>query len=125
MKFKVPSIVELEVPSPYKDAVVFKRYVSKVALYTNIFSSGLRMPFCHPVRNLLDFLSLAPAQFHLNTWKILVSYCVIWQWALGEVGSKHLNDLTACQFFLTQTILEKSENTCNFCSFQALARLEM
>lgn len=42
-----------------------------------------------------------------------VSYCIIWQRALEEVGSEYA-DLTACEFLLTHNLLKHNGNTCSF-----------
>lgn len=61
MKFKVLGIVELGVSCPDEGTMDSKGYKLKVALCPGMFSNGLKLPFCHPVCYVLDFLSLAIA----------------------------------------------------------------
>lgn len=56
-KFKVLGIVELEVSSLDEGT----RHHLKVVLYPSMFSSGLKLPFFHPFRDVMDFMSLAHA----------------------------------------------------------------
>lgn len=79
LNFKVLGIIEFEVPSSNEGIIDSEGYASKVALYHSMFSSSLRLPFCHPVCDVLDFLCLAPTQLLPNGWRILISCCVIWR----------------------------------------------
>lgn len=54
----------------------------KVALYAGIFSHDLRLPFCFPIRDVLDVLGMAPTQEYPNTWRILTSCYVVWRMVL-------------------------------------------
>lgn len=90
MEYKVPCIVDLVVLSPYEGAVDSKGF----ALYLAMFSSGLRLSFCHPVHDVLDFMGVAPTQLHPNAWRVVVCCCVIWQCTSKAFRSDQL-DLTA------------------------------
>lgn len=73
----------MEAPGPCVAAVYSDGLAAKVALFPLMFANELRLPFCHPIRNVLDYLCLAPAQLHPNTWWILVLCCVIYRMVLG------------------------------------------
>lgn len=52
--------VVFEVLGPQEGAIDDKSYASHVALFPSMFSYWLRLPFPHPVRDVLDCLELAP-----------------------------------------------------------------
>ena len=61
-------------------------YADKVFFYEAHFANGLRFPN-HPfVKELFSYLHLAPTQLVPNSWRILVSWMVVWMSAnYGDV----------------------------------------
>lgn len=81
------SIIDLVVPSLDEGAMDSEGFMLKVTLYPTMFSSSLRRPFCHPIRDVLDFVGAASAQLCPNSWRILMCYYIIWRCALEEARS--------------------------------------
>lgn len=77
---------------------------TKVALFPMIFANGLRLPFYHLIRNVLDLLDLEPAQLHPNAWMLLVASCVIFLLVLNPEFEEYLN-LTAGEFLSVYMVL--------------------
>lgn len=90
----------MEVLGPRQGAVDSEELMEKVDLFLMMFSNSLRLPFCRPVQDILDFIQLALTQLHPNAWRILMSRCIIWHRVLG-VGDEEYLDLTARGFFYT------------------------
>ena len=66
-----------------------------MAFYEVDFQAGVRFPLQSFVRDLLDFLSLAPGQVAPNGWQTLLSYMVMWR-----VSSNEQEDLMVEEFLL-------------------------
>ncbi len=64
-----------------------------MAFYEVDFQAGVRFPLQPFVRDLLDFLSLAPGQVAPNGWRTLLSCMVMWR-----VSSNEQEDLTVEEF---------------------------
>lgn len=60
--FRIPKNVVLEVPPSTEGEVDLDGLASKVAVFPTMFFNGLRVPFYHPVPEVLDFLQLVLAQ---------------------------------------------------------------
>lgn len=75
--YRIPSKVDFVVPFSTERAVNSKGYGTKVLVYPIMFSCGLRLPFCRPMREVLGFFKLTPAQLTPSSWRILISCCVI------------------------------------------------
>ena len=54
-------------------------HVEDVVLYESALTVGLRFPVQPFIRELLDFLSLAPGQVAPNGWKVIITCMVIWR----------------------------------------------
>lgn len=62
-----------------------------------LFLIGLHFPFCRAIRDVLDYLSLALAQLHPNTWRTLLSCCVVWCRVLELAGEEYPNLIVTSQ----------------------------
>uniref|UniRef100_A0A2N9FIE3 Transposase (putative) gypsy type domain-containing protein n=1 Tax=Fagus sylvatica TaxID=28930 RepID=A0A2N9FIE3_FAGSY len=69
------------------------KYEGDVAFYEADFRAGLRFPVQPFVRELLDYLSLAPGQINPNGWRTIISCMVMWR-----VSSNGEEDLTVDEF---------------------------
>lgn len=83
----------VEVPTSSSEAVDIEGNTAKVALYSSMVSHGMRLPFCHLICDILDFLSMAPTHVHTNAWRILMSCCVMSHMVLESIEEVYL-DLT-------------------------------
>lgn len=72
--YGVSDSIVLEAPKAHRGVVDLE-----VALFPSMIAKGLRLPFCRPVQNVLDYLALASSQLHLNTWIILMSCYIVWR----------------------------------------------
>lgn len=95
--------IVLEVLGSCHEIVDSNEYVENVTLYTTIFLNGLRLPFCCPIWDVLDYLALAPLQLYPNTWRILLSCCVVWCLVLGADSEDYPN-LISRKFFCTHRV---------------------
>lgn len=111
--YEIPSFVVLEGLKLWHGAVNSGGNAEKVALYVSMFSHSLRLPFCRPIRDVLDFLGLALAQVHPNAWRILTSCCVAWHMVLESIREEYL-DLTAREFLFTHAVCALEGNIYNF-----------
>uniref|UniRef100_A0A2N9JA57 Uncharacterized protein n=1 Tax=Fagus sylvatica TaxID=28930 RepID=A0A2N9JA57_FAGSY len=84
--------VVLRIPDPDERACCPK-YEGDVAFYEADLRAGLRFAIQPFVRELLDFLSLAPGQVNPNDWRTIISCMVIWR-----VNSNGEEDLTVDEF---------------------------
>uniref|UniRef100_A0A2N9J0S8 Transposase (putative) gypsy type domain-containing protein n=1 Tax=Fagus sylvatica TaxID=28930 RepID=A0A2N9J0S8_FAGSY len=80
------------IPDPDERACCPK-YEGDVAFYEVDLRAGLRFPVQPFVRELLDFLSLAPGQVNPNGWHTIISCMVMWR-----VNSNGEEDLTVDEF---------------------------
>uniref|UniRef100_A0A2N9HZC0 Transposase (putative) gypsy type domain-containing protein n=1 Tax=Fagus sylvatica TaxID=28930 RepID=A0A2N9HZC0_FAGSY len=64
-----------------------------VTLYESASTAGLRFPVQPFIRELLDFLSLAPGQVAPNGWRVIITCMVIWREC-----SDGLDDITVEEF---------------------------
>uniref|UniRef100_A0A2N9EEI0 Transposase (putative) gypsy type domain-containing protein n=1 Tax=Fagus sylvatica TaxID=28930 RepID=A0A2N9EEI0_FAGSY len=91
-RYQVPDDVVLRIPDPDERACCPK-YEGDVAFYEADLRAGLRFPVQPFVRELLDFLSLAPGQVNPNGWRTIISCMVMWR-----VNSNGEEDLTVDEF---------------------------
>uniref|UniRef100_A0A2N9EDI3 Transposase (putative) gypsy type domain-containing protein n=1 Tax=Fagus sylvatica TaxID=28930 RepID=A0A2N9EDI3_FAGSY len=91
-RYQVPDDVVLRIPDPNERACCPK-YEGDVAFYEADLRAGLRFPVQPFVRELLDFLSLAPGQVNPNGWRTIISCMVMWR-----VNSNGEEDLTVDEF---------------------------
>jgi hypothetical protein len=91
-RYQIPDDVVLRIPDPYERACCPK-YEGDVAFYEGAFQGGLRFPLQPFVRELLDYLSLAPGQVAPNGWRTIISCMVMWR-----VSSNGQEDLTVDEF---------------------------
>jgi hypothetical protein len=90
--YQIPDDVVLKIPDPDEKACCPK-YEGDVAFYEADLRAGLRFPIQPFVRELLDFLSLAPGQVNPNGWRTIISCMVMWR-----VNSNGEEDLTVDEF---------------------------
>uniref|UniRef100_A0A2N9H2L5 Transposase (putative) gypsy type domain-containing protein n=1 Tax=Fagus sylvatica TaxID=28930 RepID=A0A2N9H2L5_FAGSY len=90
--YQIPDDVILRIPDSDERACCPK-YEGDVAFYEADLKAGLRFPMQPFVRELLDFLGLAPGQVNPNGWRIIVSCMVMWR-----VSSNGSEDLTVDEF---------------------------
>lgn len=64
--YHVSEKVVFKVPGPREGEVNVKGFSLHIALFPNMFSYELKLPFPHPVCDVLDLLDLAPSQLHLT-----------------------------------------------------------
>lgn len=55
-KYDIPSTLKLEVPDHREALVNAHGMAGRMALYPLMFANGLRLPFCRPIRDILNFL---------------------------------------------------------------------
>jgi hypothetical protein len=90
--YQIPDDVVLRIPDSDERACCPK-YEGDVAFYEADFKAGLRFPVQPFVRELLDYLSLAPGQINPNGWRTIISCMVMWR-----VTSNGEEDLTVDEF---------------------------
>lgn len=82
-----------------RNSIVNSKGVFEYAkLYISMFLMGLRLPFCHPFGNTLNFLGMTLVQLILNAQRIMLSCCIVWRQALEATREENPN-LTAYEFF--------------------------
>ena len=91
-RYQIPDDVVLRIPDSNERACCPK-YEGDIAFYKVDLKAGLRFPMQPFVRELLDFLSLAPGQVALNGWQTIISCMVMWR-----VNSNGQEDLTVDEF---------------------------
>uniref|UniRef100_A0A2N9GSL6 Transposase (putative) gypsy type domain-containing protein n=1 Tax=Fagus sylvatica TaxID=28930 RepID=A0A2N9GSL6_FAGSY len=91
-RYQIPDDVVLRIPDPDERACCPK-YEGDVAFYEVDLRAGLHFPIQPFVRELLDFLSLAPGQVNPNGWRTIISCMVMWR-----VSSNGEEDLTVDEF---------------------------
>ena len=91
-RYQIPYDVVLRIPDSDKRACSPK-YEGDVAFYEADLRAGLCFPMQPFVRELLDFLSLAPGQVAPNGWRTIISCMVMWR-----VNSNGQEDLTVDGF---------------------------
>ena len=75
-RFQFPEGTRARLPMKDEKACTFAH--GEVCFYEAGFSCGLRFPV-HPfIMKLLHYLNLAPGQLMPNSWRIVISYMVIW-----------------------------------------------
>ena len=75
-RFQFPEGTRARLPRKDEKACAFAH--GEVCFYKVAFSCGLRFPV-HPfIMKLLQHLNLAPGQLMPNSWRIVISYMVIW-----------------------------------------------
>ncbi len=91
-RYQISDDVVLRTPNSDEKACSPK-YEGDVAFYEVDLWAGLRFPMQPFVRELLDFLSLAPGQVAPNGWRTIISSMVMWR-----VNSNGQEDLTVDEF---------------------------
>ena len=91
-RYQILDDVVLRIPDANERACCPK-YEGDVAFYEADPRAGLRFPIQPFVRELLDYLSLAPGQINPNGWRTIISCMVMWR-----VGSNGEEDLTVDEF---------------------------
>jgi hypothetical protein len=91
-RYQIPDDVVLRIPDSDERACCPK-YEGDVAFYEADLRAGLRFPMQPFVRELLDFLGLAPGQVNPNGWRTIISCMVMWR-----VNSNGQEDLTVDEF---------------------------
>lgn len=109
MSYNIPASFSFELP--LHGVIDREGYASNVAIIESFLPNGLQLPFIHPVRDVLHFFQIAPAQLHTTAWQM--SYCVVWHLVLMETRKCH-PDLTAWEFLATHFIHRFSNNICSF-----------
>jgi hypothetical protein len=92
MRYQIPDDVILRIPDPDERACCPK-FKGNVAFYEVDFQKGVCFPLQPFVRDLLDFLSLAPGQVAPNGWRTVISCMVMWR-----VNNNGREDLTVDKF---------------------------
>lgn len=82
MSCQVPRSVELVIPSVNEGVVDEEGYFGSVALTASALSNGLRFSCYHLVRDVFNFLEIAPAQFSPHSWRALLCSYVVFCMAL-------------------------------------------
>uniref|UniRef100_A0A2N9GN99 Transposase (putative) gypsy type domain-containing protein n=1 Tax=Fagus sylvatica TaxID=28930 RepID=A0A2N9GN99_FAGSY len=77
-RYQIPDDVVLRIPDSDERACCPK-YVGDVAFYEADLKAGLRFPMQPFVRELLDFLGLAPGQVNPNGWRTIIACMVMWR----------------------------------------------
>uniref|UniRef100_A0A2N9EY24 Transposase (putative) gypsy type domain-containing protein n=1 Tax=Fagus sylvatica TaxID=28930 RepID=A0A2N9EY24_FAGSY len=75
-RYQIPQDVVLRIPGSDERAC---SHVEDVALYESALTAGLRFPVQPFIRELLDFLSLAPGQVAPNGWRVILTCMVVWR----------------------------------------------
>ena len=91
-RYQIPDDVVLRIPDSEERACCPK-YESDVTFYEVDLRAGLRFPMQPFVRELLDFVGLAPGQVNPNGWRTIISCMVMWR-----VSSNGIEDLTVDEF---------------------------
>jgi hypothetical protein len=91
-RYQIPDDVVLRILDSDERACCPK-YEGDVAFYEADLRAGLRFPMQPFVKELLDFLSLAPGQVNSNGWRTIISCMVMWR-----VNSNGHEDLTVDEF---------------------------
>jgi hypothetical protein len=91
-RYQIPDDVVLRIPDSDERACCPK-YEGDVAFYEADLRAGLRFPMQPFMRDLLDYLSLAPGQVAPNGWRTIISCMVMWR-----VNSNRQEDLTVDEF---------------------------
>ena len=91
-RYQIPDDVVLRIPDAEERACCHK-YEGDVAFYEADLRAGLRFPIQPFIRELLDYLSLAPGQINPNGWRTIISCMVMWR-----VSSNGEKDLTVDEF---------------------------
>uniref|UniRef100_A0A2N9F5M2 Transposase (putative) gypsy type domain-containing protein n=1 Tax=Fagus sylvatica TaxID=28930 RepID=A0A2N9F5M2_FAGSY len=91
-RYQIPDDVVLRIPDADERACCPK-YEGDVAFYEADLRAGLRFPIQPFVRELLDYLSLAPGQINPNGWRTIIFCMVMWR-----VSSNGEEDLTVDEF---------------------------
>lgn len=103
----------MEIPGRRVPVVDADGMATRVDLFSLMFSNGLQLPFCRLIRDILNFLKLAPAQLHPNAWRIMVVSCIVFRQVLND-ESEDYPDLTAREFLLVYWIIRLDGSLCSF-----------
>lgn len=111
--FCIPHSVALEAPGHHAAVVDDASLATKVALFLLMFATGLRLTFCHLIRNVLDYLNLAPVQLHPNAWQLLVASYASFHLVLSPKTEEYPN-LTMKEFLSAYRVLHLDGHLCSF-----------
>jgi hypothetical protein len=89
-RYQVLEDVVLRIPNSDKRVC---SHVEDIVLYKSTLTTSLHFPVQPFIRELLDFLSLAPGQVALNGWRVIISSMVMW-----KECSDGLDDITVEEF---------------------------
>jgi hypothetical protein len=89
-RYQIPRDVILKIPNLDERAC---SHAKDVTFYESTMMAGLRFPIQQFIRELLDFLSLAPGQVAPNGWRVIISSMVMWREC-----SDGLDDITMEEF---------------------------
>jgi hypothetical protein len=89
-RYQIPGDVVLRIPNLDEWAC---SHAEDVAFYESALTAGLRFPIQPFIRELLDFLSLAPGQVAPNGWRVIISSMVMW-----TESSDSLDNITVEEF---------------------------
>jgi hypothetical protein len=108
--YSIPDSVKLRFDTRDSGAVVSTED-NEVCVYEDMFEAGFRFPFPRIVRELLQYLRIAPHQLTPNAWKTFFACIILWPKVLGEG-----NSLTVREFLKVYKVARKpdDEYTCNF-----------
>jgi hypothetical protein len=79
----IPQFVKLRFDKEKSGAIVCSD-CHEVCVYEAMFRAGFRLPFLPMVRELLNYLDLAPHQLAPNAWRYLYGCMELWPLALGK-----------------------------------------
>jgi hypothetical protein len=79
----IPRFVKIRFDEERKGAIVHSDY-HEVCVYEAMFRASFQLLFLPMVRELLNYLDLAPHQLAPNAWTVLYTYMVLWPLAMGK-----------------------------------------
>lgn len=89
-------------------------YAGKTALFAAMFSHGLKLPFCHPLHDILGLLELASAQLHPHSYRTYLCACIVYLMVLEPLGDVY-PDLIARKFLTFYHVRSNKGNIASFC----------
>jgi hypothetical protein len=92
IRYQIPDDVVLRIPD-LDERACCPKFEGNVAFYEVDFQKGVCFPIQPFVRDLLDFLSLAPGQVAPNGWRTVISCMVMWR-----VNNNRREDLMVDKF---------------------------
>ena len=103
----------VKLPFDTRDSdIVVRVEENKVYVSEDMFEVGFKFPFPRIVRELFQYLRIAPHQLAPNAWKIFFTYIIVWPKVLGEGKSLKVQE------FLKIYKLGKNPNVDHIFNFQ-------